>query len=144
MLDKAIARQVKTMLKAVTAKGGTGTRAAIPTYQVAGKTGTVHKVGKQGYEENRYVALFAGMVPADDPRLVTVVIINDPRGVAYNNGQISVSRIYDWFIADFGGTEEAVLTHLDAFAEPELRSQLGDIARLGGQHYDWSLNDTRQ
>ena len=89
VMDKAIARQVKTMLKAVTVKGGTGTRAAIPTYQVAGKTGTVHKVGKQGYEENRYVALFAGMVPADDPRLVTVVIINDPRGENYYGGQVA-------------------------------------------------------
>ena len=89
VLSGDVARQVRTMLKTVTEKGGTGTRAAIPSYQVAGKTGTVHKVGKQGYQEHRYVALFAGMAPADDPRLVTVVIINDPRGEQYFGGQVA-------------------------------------------------------
>ena len=89
VLDASISRQIRDMLKRVTEKGGTGTRAAIPAYQVAGKTGTVHKVGKQGYEENRYVALFAGMVPADNPKLVAVVIINDPRGKEYYGGQVA-------------------------------------------------------
>lgn len=89
VLDEKIARQIREMLKTVTRKGGTGTRAAIPSYEVAGKTGTVHKVGKHGYEKNRYVALFAGMVPADNPRLVTVVIINDPRGKQYYGGQVA-------------------------------------------------------
>ena len=89
VLEKQVAQQVRSMLKTVTRKGGTGTRAAIPTYEVAGKTGTVHKVGKHGYEKNRYVALFAGMAPADNPRLVTVVIVNDPRGDEYFGGQVA-------------------------------------------------------
>jgi cell division protein FtsI (penicillin-binding protein 3) len=49
----------------------------------------VHKVGKFGYEKHRYVSMFAGMVPADNPRLVTVVVINDPRGDDYFGGAVA-------------------------------------------------------
>lgn len=84
-----IVTKLRQMMCKVTEAGGTGTRAAIPSYHVAGKTGTVHKVGKSGYEKHRYVALFAGIVPADNPRLVTVVIINDPRGGKYFGGDVA-------------------------------------------------------
>jgi cell division protein FtsI (penicillin-binding protein 3) len=53
---------------------------------VGGKTGTVHKVGPQGYIDDQYVALFAGIAPIDNPRVVTVVVINDPKGDAYGGG----------------------------------------------------------
>ncbi|MDO7653618.1 MAG: penicillin-binding protein 2, partial [Porticoccus sp.] len=86
--DAKLVSRLREMLSSVTRAGGTATRAAIPSYDVAGKTGTVHKVGKHGYEKNRYVAMFAGMVPADKPRLVTVVIINDPRGGEYYGGEV--------------------------------------------------------
>lgn len=89
VLSPAIARQVRTMLQAVIQEGGTATRAAIPAYNVAGKTGTVHKVGKHGYEKNRYVSLFAGMVPVDNPRIVTVVIVDDPSMVDYFGGMVA-------------------------------------------------------
>jgi cell division protein FtsI (penicillin-binding protein 3) len=84
-----IASQLRQMLVAVTEVGGTATRAAIPGYNVSGKTGTSHKVGPGGYISNRYVGLFAGMVPADNPRLVTVVVIDDPRGKDYYGGAIA-------------------------------------------------------
>ena len=89
VVDAKLVSRLREMMSSVTRAGGTATRAAIPSYEVAGKTGTVHKVGKSGYEKNRYVALFAGMVPADNPRLVTVVIINDPQGGEYFGGAVA-------------------------------------------------------
>ncbi|GIX31118.1 MAG: penicillin-binding protein 3 [Porticoccaceae bacterium] len=89
VLDADVARTVRDLLCAVTEPGGTGTRAAIPGYRVAGKTGTSHKVGPNGYEAHRYVGLFAGMVPAEHPRLVTVVVIDDPRGKEYFGGAVA-------------------------------------------------------
>ncbi len=89
VIDKKIVASVRNMMKAVVAKGGTGTRAAIDTYAVAGKTGTSHKVGAGGYQKDRYVGLFAGMAPADNPRLVTVVVIDDPRGEDYYGGLVA-------------------------------------------------------
>ncbi len=91
--------RVREMMTSVTRAGGTATRAAIPSYEVAGKTGTVHKVGKNGYEKNRYVGLFAGMVPADNPRLVAVVIINDPRGGKYFGGEVA-APVFSNVVAD--------------------------------------------
>ncbi|MAT52713.1 MAG: cell division protein [Porticoccaceae bacterium] len=99
VLDPDIARQLREMLITVTQKGGTATRAAIAGYTVAGKTGTSHKVGPNGYEPNRYVGLFAGMVPADNPRLVTVVVINDPRGEDYFGGLVA-APVYARVTAD--------------------------------------------
>jgi cell division protein FtsI/penicillin-binding protein 2 len=73
------ARQVSTMLTQVV-EVGTGTRAAIEGYFVAGKTGTARKPSTsfRGYEEGVYVSSFAGFVPADDPRLSAIVILDDP------------------------------------------------------------------
>ena len=89
VIDKKIVASVRQMMKAVVGKEGTGTRAAIDTYEVAGKTGTSHKVGAGGYQKDRYVGLFAGMAPADKPRLVTVVVIDDPRGKDYYGGLVA-------------------------------------------------------
>ena len=89
VLDADIARSIREMMVSVTETGGTATRAAIPGYSVAGKTGTSHKVGPNGYEAKRYVGLFAGMVPADNPRLVTVVVIDDPKGKEYYGGAVA-------------------------------------------------------
>lgn len=66
--------------------------------------------------------------------------VNDPRGVTFNGNNISVSRIYDWFISDFGGRESGVIRHILVYAEPDLANRITAIGRLGGQHYDWSLN----
>ncbi|GAA6152341.1 peptidoglycan D,D-transpeptidase FtsI [Pseudoteredinibacter isoporae] len=86
---KELVRKVRKMLKTVPEKGGTGTLAQIADYPVAGKTGTVHKLGKAGYAENRYMSLFAGMAPADDPKIVAVVMINEPGTQAYSGGKVA-------------------------------------------------------
>ncbi len=88
VIDPAITRQVLDMMETVVQPGGTGTRAAIPYYRVAGKTGTAHISGKGGYRD-RYIASFAGIAPASEPELVVVVTIHDPQGEAYYGGQVA-------------------------------------------------------
>lgn len=89
VMSASTARQVRAMLEGVVSPGGTGRRAAVAGYRVAGKTGTVRKVGAGGYTEDRYVAVFAGMAPASHPRLVTVVMINEPRTGGYYGGEVA-------------------------------------------------------
>ncbi len=69
--------------------------------------------------------------------------INHPRGVRFEDGELVVSSIYDWFIADFGGDEAGVLAHLRQYAEPALAKKLGDHGRLDSATYDWRLNDAK-
>ena len=87
VMSRAMATQLLGMLHAVTNEDGTARKARVDGYEVGGKTGTVHKLGAHGgYEKDRYVALFAGVAPIDDPRFVTVVVINDPKGERYGGG----------------------------------------------------------
>lgn len=88
VLDPRLARTVADMLETVTGPEGTGTRARVPGYRVAGKTGTSRKVGAGGYDD-RYVASFAGFAPVSRPRLVIVTVIHDPAGEFYYGGQIA-------------------------------------------------------
>lgn len=66
--------------------------------------------------------------------------INSPRGVTIANGAITVSKIYDWFIADFGHDEKSVLAHLAKYAAPALRKKLSAIGKIDDVAYDWRLN----
>lgn len=83
-----ITQQVRRMLELATAKEGTGSRASVPGYRIAGKTGTARKATAGGYSENRYLALFAGFAPASKPRLVMVVVVDEPQG-EYYGGQVA-------------------------------------------------------
>ena len=89
IVSPQIAREVLGVLHAVTGDEGTARKARVPGFPVGGKTGTVHKVGPQGYLANQYVAWFAGIAPIDNPRIVTVVVINDPKGAAYGGGAVA-------------------------------------------------------
>jgi cell division protein FtsI (penicillin-binding protein 3) len=83
MVSTRVAGQVMAMLKDVVAEG-TGQFAAIPGYQVAGKTGTAQKPDSHGgYATDRYVASFVGIVPASRPRLVVLVTVDEPRGAIW-------------------------------------------------------------
>lgn len=74
------ATQMRAALEKVVLPGGTATRAAVPGHRSAGKTGTVQKHNpKGGYMANSYIVSFAGMMPAQDPAFVCVVVIDDPR-----------------------------------------------------------------
>jgi cell division protein FtsI (penicillin-binding protein 3) len=89
VISSTIARELVDMLETVTAPGGSATRAQIANYIVAGKTGTAHLASGGGYAKNSYNSLFAGIVPATDPRLVGVVVINNPKKNAYYGGVVS-------------------------------------------------------
>ncbi len=86
-----IAHEVMGMLRTVVSPVGTAPQAAIADYTVAGKTGTAHLAIAGGYSNNRYAALFSGIVPASNPRLVGVVIIRNAggHGGEYFGGQVS-------------------------------------------------------
>lgn len=85
MIDAKIADQVLLMMETATLPGGTATRATIPGYRVAGKTGTAHKLrpDRKGYSTSEYRALFAGVAPVSDPRLAMVVVVENPKGTYY-------------------------------------------------------------
>ena len=68
------------MLEGVTQPGGTGTRATVRGYRVAGKTGTAYMVGPNGYDQNRYVSSFVGLAPVSNPRWVVAVVVHEPQG----------------------------------------------------------------
>ncbi|NLO88975.1 MAG: stage V sporulation protein D [Clostridia bacterium] len=68
---------------------GTGSRAFIEGYRVAGKTGTAQKVGKGGYVPGKYVASFVGFAPANDPQVAALVIVDEPQGYPYYGGTVA-------------------------------------------------------
>ena len=88
VISEKVSSEVRQMLKAVIEEG-TGKRAKIGIYEAGGKTGTVHLVGAGGYEDSEYKALFAGLAPVDNPRIVSVVAIDAPQGGEYYGGEVA-------------------------------------------------------
>lgn len=80
------AKSVRHLMEGVTIEGGTGTRAAVNGYRVAGKTGTVRKPIPGGYDPKRHQGVFIGMLPAENPRLVGLVMIDEPQTGGYYGG----------------------------------------------------------
>ena len=79
VIDEKIAKQIRDMLETVVSSKGTARKAAVKGYRVIGKTGTAKKTDpKGGYSDDRYRSLFVGIVPASNPRFVTVVTIDEP------------------------------------------------------------------
>jgi cell division protein FtsI (penicillin-binding protein 3) len=79
------ARLMRTLLGRVTEPGGTATQAAIEGIQVGGKTGTAQKVSSETrrYAPGKYISTFMGFVPVDNPALVVLVVVDEPRGSHY-------------------------------------------------------------
>ena len=71
-----------TVLGRVTGEHGTAKRARVDGFSVGGKTGTVHKVGAGGYIDDQYLALFVGIAPMNEPRYVTAIVVDQPKGDA--------------------------------------------------------------
>jgi cell division protein FtsI (penicillin-binding protein 3) len=83
VVSREVSTQMLAMLRGVVVEG-TGTQAAIPGYTVAGKTGTAAKIDSSGrYSHSDYVASFVGLVPATKPRLVIMVMVDEPSGSIY-------------------------------------------------------------
>ena len=90
VVDADITQDVRQMLQAAAGASGTGKRASIDGYSVGGKTGTLHKVkAGGGYDEDRYMSVFAGLSPVDNPRLVTIVVIDEPQDGDYFGGLVA-------------------------------------------------------
>lgn len=88
VLTEETARTVRNLMVGVVDRG-TGKKAAIPGFVVAGKTGTAQKAGIGGYQRGRYVSSFVGFAPSENPRVVGLVLIEEPKGNRYYGGDIA-------------------------------------------------------
>ena len=89
VMSRRTARAVRAMMESVVSEHGTAPQAAVHGFRVAGKTGTAKKSVSGGYADDKYLSIFAGMAPASDPRLVMVVMIDEPSAGKYYGGQVA-------------------------------------------------------
>ena len=110
VISEKTARVLTSILKEVVRDGGTGVRAGVEGFQVAGKTGTAQKADliNGGYAANKKVVSFVGFVPADDPRLVLLVLLDEPKKEAY--GGLTAAPV-------FRSIARSALRHLGAVPE---------------------------
>ena len=108
------------MLESVVEPGGTGERARVAGYRVAGKTGTSWKHTASGYREDKYYAFFAGMAPASNPEVVVVVMIDEPSGDKYYGGEVAAPA----FSAIMAGALRVLGLTMDAIELPQRTAAL--------------------
>src|SRR5262249_44151753 len=89
LLDVATAHGLVRRMENVVSHAGTARRAAIICHRVSGKPGTAWKAEGGRYSEHKYMAIFGGVVPATNPRLAAVVVIDEPTGGLYYGGDVS-------------------------------------------------------
>jgi len=89
VVDADIAVAIRRMMEEVVRPGGTGAKASVTGYRIAGKTGTAWKFAAGGYSQDKYLSIFAGLAPASDPRLAAVVIIDEPHGDLYYGSDVA-------------------------------------------------------
>jgi len=104
VISKATARQLAGILESVV-NDGTGNKAYVAGYRIAGKTGTAQKAGKGGYIQGKYIASFGGFAPADDPKIAMLLVIDEPQGGIYYGGQIAAPA--------FGNLAKDILRYLN-------------------------------
>lgn len=92
------------MLRGVLADGGTASGAAIPGYDLSGKTGTANIAIDGHYSDSAYVASFIGFVPASNPRLLVAVVVDQPHGSIYGGSVAAPAfqKIVGWAVPYFG------------------------------------------
>jgi len=95
VISNETAVAVRRMLEEVVRPGGTGTKAAIDGYRIAGKTGTARKYATGGYFEDKYISIFAGLAPASHPRLAAVVVIDEPGRDLYYGSDVAAPVFAD-------------------------------------------------
>jgi len=90
VMPRRAANTLAGMLEGVVSDQGTGSAAQIPGYSVAGKTGTTKKIDKNGeYSDHRYLAWFVGFAPVKNPRVLTLIMVDQPRGGQYYGGEVA-------------------------------------------------------
>ena len=104
IISASTAASVRDMLRGVLADGGTASGAAIPGFDLAGKTGTANVVVDGKYSSSEYIASFIGMVPASDPKLVVAVMVDEPQGSIYGGSVAAPAfqKIVGWAVPHFG------------------------------------------
>jgi cell division protein FtsI (penicillin-binding protein 3) len=88
VISPTVADQLRQMLKGVLEPGGTASQVTVPGYELAGKTGTAQKPTPTGYSDTLFVSSFVGFAPADNPRLLAAIIVDEPKG-GYYGGQVA-------------------------------------------------------
>ncbi|MCL2871548.1 MAG: penicillin-binding protein 2 [Betaproteobacteria bacterium] len=89
VVSAATAMEMRRMLEMAALPGGTGARAQVTDYRVAGKTGTARKPEKGGYANKKYVSSFVGFAPVSSPRLIVAVMIDEPSAGKYYGAQVA-------------------------------------------------------
>ena len=104
IISTSTAASVRDMLRGVLADGGTASGAAIPGFDLAGKTGTANVVVDGKYSSSEYIASFIGMVPASAPKLVVAVMVDEPQGSIYGGSVAAPAfqKIVGWAVPHFG------------------------------------------
>ncbi len=142
VLTQEVADQMKMMLVGATSKDGTGFNARVPGFLVAGKTGTAQKVNPsgRGYLKNAYISSFAGFLPANDPKFVIYVAIDNPKK-DYYGAQVAApvfSRLARFAVREFGlapgySSETTFISEKKITMPAKLAVSVKDEFRLGGQ-----------
>jgi cell division protein FtsI/penicillin-binding protein 2 len=104
IISQTTAAELRQMLRGVLADGGTASGAAINGYEMAGKTGTAEVAVDGKYSNNLFVASFVGMVPANDPKLLCMVVVDEPQNGEYG-GTVAApafQKIVGWAVPYFG------------------------------------------
>ncbi len=135
VMSAATAAQLRAMLELAVSRGGTGAQAQVVHYRVAGKTGTAHKLTAAGYAENNYIASFAGFAPASRPRLVMVIMVDDPASGGHFGGQIAAPvfskvmtgalRLLNIAPDDWHGTQPALVERVPKKPDPHANLTIG-------------------
>lgn len=137
VITETTAKKMSEMLVSVTGQGGSGFRAAIPGYRVAGKTGTAQKFSKEegSYSNTDFVASFAGFAPAHDPVLTAIVVIDEPARDIY--GGVIAAPVWAEVISKslkYLGVEPDRYQEIDQTDQERIRSGLSVAdSRQGGK-----------
>ncbi len=104
VISPPVASELRDMLRGVLADGGTASGAAIPGYDLSGKTGTANIAINGRYSDSAYVASFIGFVPASNPRLLVAVVVDQPHGSIYGGSVAAPAfqKIVGWAVPYFG------------------------------------------
>jgi cell division protein FtsI (penicillin-binding protein 3) len=89
VISKQTSAQLRQMLEGVLAPGGTASEVSVPGYTLAGKTGTAQVAVNGGYSDTQFVASFVGFAPAQDPRLLAAVVVDEPTLGSYYGGTVA-------------------------------------------------------
>lgn len=141
VVSERTAAVLNEILKSVVYRG-TGERAALPEHVVAGKTGTAQKAIRGGYAPDKFIASFGGYVPADRPRLVILVVVDEPKGEQFGGviaappfreiaeGALRYLRVAPSVPQRSIGMEPPLLATFSQKQEPVLRAAVPDLKGL--------------